>query len=66
MKDYQASLHPLTLFLHLMHVVITIDFNELDPSYADSNEFFIIQIPTTSLQAASSYKFKFLAASMQL
>jgi len=39
MKDYQASLHPLTLFLHLMHVVIKGDLNELDISYADSNEF---------------------------
>jgi hypothetical protein len=40
MKDYQASLHPLTPFLHLMHVVVTGDFNELDHSYADSNKFF--------------------------
>ena len=39
MKDYQIYLHPLALFLRLMHVVITIDFNELDLSYADSNDF---------------------------
>jgi hypothetical protein len=39
MKHYQASLYPLTFFLHLMQVIITGYFNELDLSYADSNEF---------------------------
>jgi hypothetical protein len=39
MKDYQTSLRPSTLFLHIMHVVITDNFSELDLSYEDSNEF---------------------------
>jgi hypothetical protein len=48
MKHYQASLYPLTFFLHLMQVVITGYFNELDLSYADSNEFLSKSLGITS------------------